>query len=530
MTRTLFIGMDGATFTILDDLIQDVPGRGVVMPFLKGLIENGVRAKLRSTANPLTPPAWVSLMTGRSPGHHGVFDFLRAEERGEEVYFTLSDARDIRTETIWSIASRQERSVVSLNFPITAPPRPVRGSLVPGFVPWKHLRRNSLPAGLFDRLKGIDGFNPRELAWDFEQEKLAMEELGPQEVEQWVRYHLVREDQWFFIAEKLLREDRPDLMAVMFDGTDKIQHQAWAYIDPRMPADDSPQAAGIRDACYEYFRKLDGYVRRLVALAPEAQVYIASDHGFTVSTEIVRINAYLHQKGYLAWRTADDSETSRRRDRSWFANLDWHKTLAYCRTPSSNGVWIRVSNRPGETGVPRAEYEAFRQRLIGDLEALRDPATGERIIRAIHCREDVFPGPAMSDAPDLSLELRDYGFVSISNVEPVVEARGQPAGTHHPDGVFIASGPGIRRGETAERRRIMDVAATLLYSLGLSVPRDFEGVVPETFFTDEHLGKHGVRIGAATLPVAQFEAPGGQIADDEKDKIIEQLRMLGYME
>ena len=79
--RTLFIGMDGATFTVLNDLTAR-SGDGPVMPFLAKIIEEGTRAKLRSTPNPLTPPAWVSLMTGRTPGHHGVFDFIRAEERG----------------------------------------------------------------------------------------------------------------------------------------------------------------------------------------------------------------------------------------------------------------------------------------------------------------------------------------------------------------------------------------------------------------------------------------------------------------
>ena len=82
--RTLFIGLDGATFTVLDDLTRPSEG-GPVMPFLARIFAGGSRAKLRSTPNPLTPPAWVSLMTGRGPGHHGVFDFIRAEERGGDV-------------------------------------------------------------------------------------------------------------------------------------------------------------------------------------------------------------------------------------------------------------------------------------------------------------------------------------------------------------------------------------------------------------------------------------------------------------
>ena len=60
-TKTLFIGLDGCTFTVLDEMTRDLPGHGVTMPFLAGLLKNGSRAKLRSTPNPLTPPALRSV-------------------------------------------------------------------------------------------------------------------------------------------------------------------------------------------------------------------------------------------------------------------------------------------------------------------------------------------------------------------------------------------------------------------------------------------------------------------------------------
>ena len=53
--RTLFIGLDGATFTVLNDLTKDTEG-GPVMPFVAKMFADGSRAKLRSTPNPLTPP------------------------------------------------------------------------------------------------------------------------------------------------------------------------------------------------------------------------------------------------------------------------------------------------------------------------------------------------------------------------------------------------------------------------------------------------------------------------------------------
>jgi hypothetical protein len=64
----------------------------------------------------------------------------------------------------------------------------------------------------------------------------------------------------------------------------------------------------------------------------------------------------------------------------------------------------------------------------------------------------------MHDAPDLLLVLRDFGFVSIKNKLPVVEPRTEIAGTHHPDGVFLAYGPASRRARRSPGRNITDVA------------------------------------------------------------------------
>jgi predicted AlkP superfamily phosphohydrolase/phosphomutase len=531
--RTLFIGMDGATFTVLNELTKTQPGEDKpVMPFLGKIFAEGVRSKLRSTPNPLTPPAWVSLMTGRGPGHHGVYDFVRAEERGDKVFMTLFDARDCRVETIWSIASRQGKRVAALNFPFTAPPpKELNGFIVPGFVPWRHLRRNTHPQDLYDRLKTIPDFKANELAWDFDQEQQAGNELSDHDREEWVRYHLPREMQWFRVAEYLMSKESPDLMAVLFDGVDKLQHQAWYYLDPAIKhAEMGEFHTRMRELSLSYFRQLDGFIDKLVTAAgPDVQVFFASDHGFTSSHEIVRINAYLAEKGYVHFKPMPPGEEGANVAKSYFAYLDWNKTTAYCRTPSCNGITIRVARHPGETGIAPQDYEAVRTRLIRDLEELKDPQTGERIITEIHKREDVFPGSAMGDAPDLQLVLRDFGFVSVRNILPVVQERNYIVGTHHPDGVFMAYGPGIDKGKMIGKRHITDVASTLLYSLGLPVPSDFEGVVPPAMFTAEYKDAHPIKIGAPTKGGANTDL-GEAMDEDEKKQILEQLQMLGYME
>jgi hypothetical protein len=117
----------------------------------------------------------------------------------------------------------------------------------------------------------------------------------------------------------------------------------------------------------------------------------------------------------------------------------------------------------------------------------------------------------------------------VRNIEPIVEERHYIVGTHHPDGVFFAYGPGIGAGKLIGQRKIMDVASTMLYSLGLAVPSDFEGVVPPAMFTEEYKITHPIIVGEATV---NGERAGltEQMDEKEKQQILDQLQMLGYME
>ncbi|MFI4982145.1 MAG: nucleotide pyrophosphatase, partial [Nevskiales bacterium] len=70
---------------------------------------------------------------------------------------------------------------------------------------------------------------------------------------------------------------------------------------------------------------------------------------------------------------------------------------------------------------------------------------------------------------------------------------------------------------------------TLLHSLGLPTPSDFEGKVAATFFEESWLAQHPITIGAPTQRGGEREK-SEEMDDNEKKQIIEQLQMLGYME
>jgi predicted AlkP superfamily phosphohydrolase/phosphomutase len=533
MTPTLLIGLDGATFSILDPLMENG-----TMPFLKEFVRMGTRAELMSTTNPLTPPAWISLVTGRTPGNHGVFDFIWAEERKTDHYFTLHNFGDIKCETIWSIVSRHKGSVCSLNFPMMSPPPAVTGCVVPGLVSWKHLRRNVYPADLYEKLKKLPGFNAKELAWDFELEKKAEKGVAEEEYEHWVEFHIRRERLWFEIARYLMKHEPCDLMAVLFDGPDKILHMGYRFLDPKLLTDSpSDWESKIRNLCLEYFRELDGFIAEIVNLAgTDTRIFMASDHGFGPSREVFRVNAWLQSKGYLTWKdlTGLDEksrESAQRVIDRHFVLLDWDKTSAYARTNTSNGIYIRVAKNSEQTGVPLEKYESFRTHLIEELKEVRNPETGEQIIQRILTKEEAYPGSNNEQAPDLMLVMRDHSFISIHNKNPIIYRRPHIEGTHYPEGIFLARGPGIRKGEAVSPLSIEDVTPCLLYSLGLDVPKNFDGQMPAQVFENSYADTYPVKIGEPTKSVDSGTGETGEdsMNEEAKKEIFEQLKALGYM-
>lgn len=532
--KSLLIGLDGATFTVLDPFMAQG-----LMPNLKSLVDGGVRATLRTIVPALTPPAWTSLMTGRRPGHHGIFDFFqKSAANSEKIEFSTS--KDVRTETVWSMVNKNGLSVTVLNFPLMFPAPELNGHVVAGWIPWRQLRLGCYPSNLYDRLKALPGFNVRELAMDMALEAKATEGAAEEEYAAWIELHTRREQQWLKVASYLMENEPSDLVAVLFDGPDKIGHLLWRFIDPAYwPANPTAEEVHIRDMCFNYFHKLDQAIGQLVGLAgSEATIILASDHGFGATTEVFHINTWLAERGYLTWVDNLSIDASGgtlgmghlSRHIHWF---DWSKTLAYASTPTSNGIHILKAENPGDPGVPASEYEAFRARLMAELVAFKDAQTGDPIVVEIHTQEEAFAGTAQKLAPDLTLVLRDGGLVSILPSDTPLKPRAKPEGTHRPLGIFIGQGPGLKQGLNAGELSILDITPILLYSLDMGIPNDLEGRVPGEIYEEAHQRLHPVQMAAPTTSASEFETEDSynELYDaDAEAAILARLMELGYID
>jgi predicted AlkP superfamily phosphohydrolase/phosphomutase len=530
MSRTLLLGMDGATFTVLNPLFDSGD-----MPFLRDFLAKGAHAELSSTVHPITPAAWTSMITGRTPGHHGVFDFIHCRQTRDGIFYTLNMSYDIRCPTLWSILSRRGMRIAMLNFPVSYPPEPVNGVCVSGHMPIRYLRQSVYPPSFYERIRTLPGFDAAVISMDMNQELQSIQHLPEDEYEPWIRYHIQREENWFNVARLVLAEQSPDLMAIIFDGVDKLQHLCWRFLDPALfPSDPSPWEARVRDLCVTYFRKLDGLIEQLtVAVGPEARIFFASDHGFGPTSTVFFANAWLAQKGYLFWKseTVQPGETPTNiaddRIKTQVEEIDWERTSAFALNPSSNGIYVRRADGAGSPGVKTEEYEGFRARLVEELLSLNDPYSGEGFFRRVLTREQAFPGEFAARAPDLTLFMKDHGLLSVLRSGETFGRRSEPWGTHYPEGIFIAGGPGIVPLGRMSRLKIVDVAPILLRSLGQSQECELEGHCPEALFD------------ASVAPAQERDEPVAVTSRPEKvdpaepseaeEEVLKRLRAIGYL-
>ena len=100
-------------------------------------------------------------------------------------------------------------------------------------------------------------------------------------------------------------------------------------------------------------------------------------------------------------------------------------------------------------------------------------------------------------------------------------------GRHQPDGIFVAAGPDIRKGAQIEGARIVDVAPTVLYALGLPIPEDMDGRPLLEIFDHDYRATQPVQYAEPEL--LQDVTPEPVYDEEDTLEMERRLRGLGYV-
>jgi predicted AlkP superfamily phosphohydrolase/phosphomutase len=489
-----------------------------------------------------------------NPGKHGVFGFA-GYSPGSYVP-TLANATSVRSARLWDVLGHYGRRVVVLNVPFTYPPAPVDGVLVSGMLTPSPESEYTYPPDLkrqlLARLDDYTGYMEKG-GLENGREALIQHVHSNTEQQRQAALYLIREFPW-------------DFFIVVFTGPDRLQHYLWAEIDSSHPLHNADAAGLVGTAILDHYRFLDQTIADIVGdLGEETIVLILSDHGFNGCYGRFYVNAWLQAQGLLAWhkeapRVArllsiytqsgvaplfrrlrqalfPKSEIHFSRSLRWATlakMVDWSRTRAYFSL--DGGIRINLRGRePRGIVAQGSEYQALRCRLQEDLQSVTDPDTGQPVLDRVFFREELYHGPFVSLAPDLVLEPRRdsrdarHNYILDGSFPPVSQdpfgISNPYTGNHTLDGIFCAWGKGIRQGDRVEGARIIDLAPTVLYAMGLPIPREMDGQVLMSIF-DRDLLADEPRYDDTTLVQC---GPAQGFNEAEHEIVERRLRDLGYL-
>lgn len=403
--RVLVIGLDGVPASLLGRLASDG-----TMPRTAKILEEGHLNTMTVSLPEISAVSWPTFMTGTNPGTHGLFGFVDLRPGTYDI--RLPQFKDLRAPTIWDrLGERNLRSVV-INQPSTYKARPLKGSLISGFVALD-LERSIFPPSLVPRIRSMDYRIDIDTYRAREDHAYLISELDQMlDTRRKACQYLWEAEDWSYFQ-------------VVITGTDRLHHFLWDALDDVL----HPYHHAFRS----YYRKVDEFVGLLRdrfeqdsgRKDPRRGFYMLSDHGFTGIRQEVQLNAWLQEQGLLSYRKPRPEE---------IGDISPH-TRAFALDPSR--IYLHRRGRFPDGCVEETEVPRLKAQIINSLEKMT--YNGSPVIRRVLPVEEVYSGPQTELGPDL-LVLSHHGFDLKGSVQTQsLFSRTPLVGMHTWDDAFFYS-------------------------------------------------------------------------------------------
>ncbi len=235
-------------------------------PNIKEIYNNSISGTLKSTIPPLTMPAWATIHTGKDVGTHGVYGFLKFDDRN----FTTRVFRqsDIKHPFFYEYLYNVRYKLFLMNIPFTEPPR-IPGDVIQSwFTRSDRLEDYLVPEDLIDRYPSIKKYK-----------------VFPNYIKNFSEVLDIFKSQKSVIREIIEFGDY-DIVFTFISVTDWIQHQTLPEIL------DGKNKKGLR--ILKDIDELVGWISDHVEI-----LLLFSDHGFKVYNELFFLNNWLKKEKYL---------------------------------------------------------------------------------------------------------------------------------------------------------------------------------------------------------------------------------------
>jgi predicted AlkP superfamily phosphohydrolase/phosphomutase len=410
----------------------------------------------------------------------------------------------------WNVAAAAGRAVLAIDLPQTVP---LPGGGATQVFEWglhdRNFRQRSEPPELFGELRRRFGDHPVPHC-DRHGEATA----GYLQLLEGLLEGVNRKTA---LVRSLLEGRDWDLAACVYGELHCVGHQLWHCFDPSDPWHDPRAPGALRMAIPRVYERVDEGIARLIeAAGPDATVLVVASHGmgpkvggYQLLPELLVRLGLGSGGGFAGARSLRRLQTlvshaPRRiqptlRRLAECSGMRLLESAAGClldplespRTravalPNNRCGAIRLNlagREPHGCVAPGAEADAILDELAAELRALRDPRSGEPIVKSVVTAAEAF-GPAHHPAvPDLLIDFRtDLGLVEecVSPRAgrlrvPVYHPNIPRSGDHTVSSRLWLGGPGVPAGAELTGADVLDLAPTVLERLGVPLPSWLDG-------------------------------------------------------
>jgi hypothetical protein len=502
--RLVVIGLDGADWSVLDPLLQ----KGE-LPRLARLVDTGVTGVLKSFEPSASPVVWSSIFSGKTPEKHGI------------TGWHVAHAANRRAAVLWEMIAGADLESLVVNVPGTWPPGQIRGGLVSGF---------PIP-GVVRNLPGIEGsqylgtvVSPAE-----------REGLIPTAIASGAPGGPLR-------AEVAIGEVPPEPRVA-------LRHYPMDVLLRRRVLGTPTKRIPVR------IEPADGRAHQRVEIEGRRFELAAGAWSGWLGTDVSGVGAHFRVR-----RIGDDGLYFTPPFQDPEAPLFPFTSGSHVRERISQAEMYVVEGAGWKGAVDADVHDALFEHLIQveqqHVDATRALASmipewsllihiftvTDRVshgfwhvrqpgLRVVAGSEDGEPGPLVREAHrwvdrrmgELLDEIGDGATVVLLSDHGFQADPSAGYGGHRVEGIFVASGPGVRPSGERLTLSVLDVTPTLLALLGLPVAADMDGQVAEPVLAAHRSPR---RVPTYERRTDADEQARTQIDDTTE----EQLRSLGYVE
>ncbi len=482
------------------------------MPHFADLRRQGLFGRLGTTAEVMHVSAWPTMYTGVTPGHHGMYHAYQIRG-GEQVIHRTQPCR-IGSPPFWKLLDDAGRKCIILDAFMDCPIERFKGIQILEYGTWTWFGEpGSSPPGMLGDIKRRFGPYPAP-----EHSNLVQVPHDPARFrDQLVAGTQVKSR----VIQALMKEHDWDLLFATFGEPHGAGHYLWHLSDQEYPTHPASGPLAAMHPMRDVYVALDAAIGAIVGAADDrTTVLITSGDGMGPNYSGCHLMPeMLHRMGHffaggvggdggtkapkkgalsalrqavpLSWRQSVTRCLPRsmryRLSMKWVnSGIDWSRSKLFC-IPNSNEGYFRVNLRGREPqGIvgPGAECEELLGSLRETLVDLRNPANGRPAPERVVLMDQMYSGARRQDLPDAviswDLNARILDEIEGSSIGRIKKQPGHAispfyTGNHRPTAFLLARGPALHHPGAFSGGHILDLAPTILSTLGVDAPAYFEG-------------------------------------------------------